>query len=580
MDTVKRLYPYVRPYRRQILIAFAGMCVFTVFSVLPPLLIRQLVDRVIAPRDWGLLPMMVSAIVLVPVVAAAIRFFNMQVLILTSRKFLADMRISMYEKVMALSMRYHSGASSGMIVGRIMDDVNRLRRLLTGETVRMLVDMIVFLFSLSVAFALSWKLALILCAVIVVYVSIYGYFARWIRLATLSSREMYDQVAGRLQETIAGVRAVRIYNREEWETSLFLDRTAQGLDKALSSTMGSVTLSTICTGIAGYGSTIIAGLGAYFVLRHEMTYGDLHAFNSYVWMAIMPAVRLTTIAGQLSETLVSVGRILEILSQVPDIRSRPGAPVVRPDRGAVTFRNVHFAYEPAEPLYRGLSLDVEPGTTTALVGPTGCGKTTLTSLLMRFWDVQEGAVEIDGVDIRTVDLKSLRKLFGVVLQDPVVFEGTLAENIAYGCPGSPRERIEEAARAAEIHEMAMALPKGYDTVLGTQGVKLSVGEKQRVSIARAILKNPLILIMDEATSSLDSNSEYLIQRAMERLLRNRTSLVIAHRLSTITGARRIVVMENGRIVGTGTHRELMAIQGGLYRKLYEEMLGRDRERIR
>jgi subfamily B ATP-binding cassette protein MsbA len=460
-----------------------------------------------------------------------------------------------------------------MLVGRLMDDVNRLQRLMTGETVQMLIDVIVFGFSLTVAFVLSWKLALILCGILTLYVSVYGFFSRWIRRATQSFRLTYDQIAGRLQETVLGVRLVRIYNREDWEHALFLDRTARGLDKALSSTLGSITLSTVSTGIAGYGSTVIAGLGAYFVLRNEMTFGDLHAFNSYVWMAIMPAIRLTTMAAQLSETLVSAERIMEVLRQQPEIRSRPGAPRISAKRGDVELRRVHFAYEPQSPLYRDLNLRVDGGTTVALVGPTGCGKTTLTSLLMRFWDVQRGEVLIDGVDVRSVDLHSLRGLFGVVLQDPVLFDGTLAENIAYGRPDATREEIEEAARTAEIYAMATSFPDGFDSVIGSQGIKLSVGEKQRVSIARAILKDPLILIMDEATSALDSYSEALIQKALGRVLRNRTSFVVAHRLSTIHNADMIVVMQDGRVVATGTHAELMRDQAGLYRRLYEEMLG-------
>jgi len=575
MRRLKELYQFVRPYRGRLLLALAGMSVFTLFNVLPPLLMKFFVDRVLTSRQWPLLLPMVSAIVAVPLVSVIIRYVNMQVLMLAGRRFLAGVRLAMYEKALTLSMRYHADNPSGMLVGRLMDDVNRIQRLLTGETVQMLIDGIVFVFSLSVAFTLSWKLALILCVVLMLYVSVYGYFSRWIRRATESFRITYDQIAGRLQETLVGVRLVRIYNREQSEHEWFLERTRHGLNMALSSALGSTTLSSLSTGIAGFGSTAVAGLGAYFVLRGEMTYGDLHAFNSYVWMAIMPAIRLTTLAAQLNETFVSVERIMEVTRQTPDIRSPAGAPRLDARTGLIEFKDVHFSYTPAMPIYRGLSLRIEPGSTVALVGPTGCGKTTLTSLLMRFWDVRQGQVLIDGQDVRAVSLSSLRRCFGVVHQDPVLFEGTLAENIAYGRPDASRAQIEAAAEAAEIAALADGLPKGYDTMIGSSGVKLSVGEKQRVSIARAILKNPLILIMDEATSALDSNSEALIQKALVRVLRNRTSIVVAHRLSTIRSATMIVVMDRGSITATGTHGQLMAQPGGLYRALYEQMLGQE-----
>jgi ATP-binding cassette, subfamily B, bacterial MsbA len=574
-STLKDLLHFIRPYRSRLFIALGGTIVFTLLSVLPPLVMRYYVDNVLSARNWDLLPLVLSAIVGVPLLSVLIRFGNMHLLMLASRRFLGNIRLSMYRRILNLSMRYHGSASSGMLVGRMMDDVNKLQRLLTGETVQMLIDGIVFVFALTVTFILSWKLTLVLCAVLALYVAVYGYFSRWIRRATASFRITYDQIAGRLQETLLGVRLVRIYNREEWEHSHFLENTSRGLDQALSSSLGSTTLSTLSTGIAGYGSTVIVGLGAYLVLHQQMTFGDLHAFNSYIWMAIMPAIRLTTLAGQLSETFVSVDRILAVIRETPDIESKPGAPAIQRGNGTIEFDHVGFGYDRDTPLFRDLSLRVQGGTTVALVGPTGCGKTTLTHLLMRFWDVESGRITIDGTDIRDVRLRSLRELFGVVLQEPVVFDGALAENIAYGRPDATRAEIEAAAQAAEIHAMARGFPDGFDSVIGSNGYKLSVGEKQRVSIARAILRNPLILIMDEATSSLDSNSEALIQKALERVLRNRTAFVIAHRLSTIHDAHMIVVMDGGGIVAVGTHEELMAKEHGLYRALYRRMRGHE-----
>lgn len=573
MNTLRRLLPYLRPYRKRLTLALAVTAIFTLLSLLPPLLIRSLVDDIIEPGAWEYLPLLVGLIVLAPVLAESLRFLNMMLIMLASQLLLSDMRKRLFRKLVDLPLSYHADHASGMVVSRLMDDVNMLQRLLTGETVQMLVDLIVFIFSISIVFSLSPKLGGMLLALLLLYRFVYKRFADRIRVATERYRSIHDRIAARLQETLGGVRQVRIYNREESENELFLERTSESLSQALESRLNSVRLSTACMMIAGFGSTVICGVGAMLVVDGDLTYGALHAINIYVWMAIQPTVRLTNQLGQMNETFVSIGRILEILDTKVKIVSDPDAPSMPRGEGRVELRDVVFGYSPGHKLYKGLNLCVEPGETVALVGPTGCGKTTLTKLLMRQWDVQGGQILIDGTDIRSVRLRSLRSLFGVVLQDPVIFDMTLAQNIGYGVPYADRESIEQAARAAEIHELAERLPDGYDTLLGTYGVKLSVGEKQRISIARAILKDPVILVMDEATSSLDSESEALIQKALSRVLVGRTSFIVAHRLSTITGADKIVVMRDGAIVEQGRHEDLLEIDGGLYRRLYEELRG-------
>ncbi len=574
MSVLTRVLPYLKPYRRPLTLALAGTLVFTLLSLLPPLVMRYVMDTVIRPHAWSLLFTAVLAVILVPVSSVFVQFLNTQLLMQTSRRFIADMRLTVYHKLLALSMRFHSEQSSGAMVGRMMDDINMLQRLISHQTVQTFFDLVVFISSLSVAFYISWKLGLMLVAILFLYVVAYRHYSARIRVATQSYRTLYDLIAGRLQEVIAGVRQVRIYNREEYETEILLERMSQSIEKAISSRMSSVGLNAACSAISGYGSCLVASMGAYFVLRGEMTYGDLLAMNSFLWMAISPAVRLTNLAAQLEETFVSVGRILRILDEPVDIKSRKNAPNLKCGTGRVEFRTINFSYIPERPLYRNLDLLVEPGTAVALVGHTGCGKTTLTSLLMRHWDVDSGSILIDGVDIRTVNLRSLRNSFGVVLQKAIVFDATFAENIAYGHPHASRAAIEQAARAAEIYDLALRLPKGFDTQIGTQGVKLSVGEKQRLSIARAILKNPRILIMDEATSALDSESELLIQKSLVRILEGRTSFIIAHRLSTIERADIIIVMDAGRIVERGRHEELLANPAGRYRQLYEELFNR------
>ncbi len=573
MEVVRKLFPYLRKHLKYLAVGLLGMGVFTLLSLLPPLLLRYLVDEVVQPRSWELLVPVVVLIILVPSIGALVQFANTWIISLSGYRIIADIRKDMYGRIFDLSMRFHQDHASGLIVNRLMDDVNMLMRLITGDTVNIVIDLIVFIFSVSIVFSLSPLLAGVLFVTLALYVLAYRTFSGKIRSATTSYRFMHDRISERLQETVAGVRHVRIFNREPLENDRFLTQTRESLGHALTSNLNSVALGTACNLIAGFGSAVLAALGAYYVLTGSLRYGDVLAINSYIWLALNPAIRLTNLAGQLTETFVSVRRVIEIIETDPEITSPPDAPAMQRGDGKVEFADVQFSYVPETKLYDGLSLTVEPGSTVALVGRTGCGKTTLTTLLMRYWDIGGGSIMIDGVDIRTVTLRSLRSLFGVVLQNPVVFDETLAANIAYGMPSAPREQIVEAAKAAEIHEMAMRLPDGYDTLIGTNGVKLSVGEKQRVSIARAILKDPVILIMDEATSALDSESEALIQKALSKVLVGRTSFVVAHRLSTITSADMIVVMDEGKIVETGTHEQLMAMPNGRYAHLYEELRG-------
>ena len=553
------------------------MCLFTAVSLIPPMLIRYLINEIIQPKAWDLLIPVIILIILVPTTAVVIQFVNTFIIRQSGYKFITDIRTTLYSKIFSLSLAYHQDYSAGLLVNRLMDDVNYLMRLITGDTVTLIIDLIVFIFSVTIVFSLSPAIGLILTGIVVTYVFTYRFYAKKIKNSSSSYRFIYDRISERLEETTSGARHVRIYNKEIWENDQFLDRTAKSLRHALSSRMSSVSLSTICNMIAGFGSASISTIGTYFVLKGDLLYGDLFAIGIYIWMALNPAIRLTNIAGQMSETFVSVKRIMNILDEKPDISSMPDALPIKKGKGGVEFRNVNFSYVPETTLYENLSLKINPGSSVALVGHTGCGKTTLTSLLMRYWDIQKGEILIDEMNIKQAELTSLRRLFGVVLQDPVVFNGTIAENIAYGYTNASMEEIIQAAKVAEIYDMVLKYPDGFNTLIGSIGIKLSVGEKQRISIARAIIKDPLILIMDEATSSLDSESESLIQKALDKILKNRTSFIVAHRLSTITSADMIVVMDAGKIVERGVHNDLISIPNGHYQKLYKELQGSSEE---
>jgi len=553
------------------------MSLFTGLTLAQPLLMRYLFNDVVEAGQWQMLGRVVLLIAAAPLLAAFFQFINRRIIMRAGYGLVSDMRLEMYERVLGLSLKYHQDNSSGIVVNRLMDDVSMIQRLIAGDTVTLFIDVIIFGVALAVVFTIDVALGAILVVTLTLYVFAYRSFAGRIRTRSTSYRRMQDGISERLQETISGVKHVRIFNRELLENTNFVTRTEQSLEHALQSRFGTVGLSTVCTFIAGFGSAAVTILGLFRVLEGSLQYGDIFAVNQFVWMALNPAIRITNMAGQLTETFVSVRRVLEVLDEEPTVSPNEDAPPIRVDEGLVEFDQVDFSYVPSAPLYRDLTLTVPAGSTVALVGHTGCGKTTLTTLLMRHWDIQGGEIRIDGQDIAEVNLRSLRRQFGVVLQDPVVFDGTLSENIAYGVPDPDEAAILEAAEAAELGNLLERLPDGLATEVGTHGIKLSVGEKQRISIARAIVRDPLILIMDEATSSLDSESEALIQRALERVLKGRTSFVVAHRLSTIIGADSIVVMDSGRIVERGRHEELMQVPGGHYRKLYEELRGQAQE---
>jgi ABC-type multidrug transport system fused ATPase/permease subunit len=567
----KSILSYLLPYRRKLILGLSGVVVFTLLSTLPPLLNRRLINDVAAPGAWNLLLGTVIMIMLIPILSVGLRFINIKLVQAASYQMVSDVRNALYRKILYLHMSFHQENSSGLLVNQLMDDVNMLLHLLTGDTVNIIVNMIVFFFSIAIVFILSPLIGFILISILVLYVLAYRYYSQRIRTSTTLFRSVYDRINERLEETVTGVRHVRIFNQEEDENEVFVAHNEESLNHALLSRKNSIALGTVCNTIAGLGSALIASIGAWKVLNGTLDYGDVLAIGNYIWMALNPAIQLTNLAGQITEINVSVRRINHLLAEEPAIIESPEPKEPAENRGQVDFQDIHFAYVKGIPLYQGLNLEVKQGETIALVGHTGCGKTSLTSLLMRFWDIQKGSIKVDGLDIRDFKIKSLRDRFGVVLQAPILFEGTLADNIAYGKPNATREEVIRAAKVAEIYEMAQRLPQGFDTLMGSEGSILSMGEKQRINIARAVLKDPLILIMDEATSSLDSESEYLIQKALDKILKGRTSFVVAHRLSTITGADKIVVMDRGAIVEMGRHEELMKIENGHYAQLYNEL---------
>jgi ATP-binding cassette, subfamily B, bacterial MsbA len=573
VENLKTVLPYIRPYYPYVLASLGITILLTLLGLLPPLVMRSLIDDVLTSGSWQLLIPLMAAHVSIPVMQGLISFGNTLVITYTGRRLVYDVRTDMYRHLMRLSMRFHGEMSSGAIMARLMGDVNAVQGLVTGQTITLATDVVVFVFAAIVTFTLNWKMALMVWAVIPLYVFNYRYFVRRIRRANIAYYRTMDRIAGNLQERLSGTHRVRSFAKEQDETEDFLADTQAGLAHAMTGTVQSVTFSTASSLIYGVGSTMLYMVGVWYALRGEMTYGSVTAFMGYTGMLFGPMLRFTQLANQFEQVMVSVDRILEIMRAEPDIVEKPDAYDLPEVKGRIEVDHLCFEYNEGEPVLNDVDIDIPAGTMVALVGHTGCGKTTITSLVMRLWDVTSGAIRIDGHDIRDVTLDSLRRQIGVVLQDPVLFNGNIADNVRYGVPDATDEQIEAACKAAEIDSLFRDLPDGYQTTLGGEsGVKLSVGERQRLAIARAIIMNPGILILDEATSSLDSESERLIQKALEGVMHDRTSLVVAHRLSTIVEADIIIVMEAGKIMEMGSHTELVRA-GGHYADLYNKQQG-------
>ena len=559
----------------------AQTIVLTMIGLVPPLVSKFFIDRVITAGEWHFLLAVLFARIAIPLISSGISFWNSWVITYIGQKLVFDVRLFMYKYLMRLSLRFHDDMGTGKTISRLMGDTSTVQSMVTGNTVSIVNDFVSFFFGLAMIFYLNWKLSLLAFLILPMYWLNYRFFVKRLRRKNIIIRRQWDRIYNQLQERIGGTRLVRSFGKEQFETNEFVSSTGEVFGHTMESTALGTSFSGVFSAIDGIGNTLIFCLGCYFVIHGEMTYGGVTAFMSYMWRVLSPALRFTSLANQIEQMMVSVDRIFEVLDTEQEIKDPEDAAPLPPIRGNVKFEDVWFEYVPGEPVLKGVSLEVPAGTTVALVGHTGCGKTTLTSLLLRYYDPTSGRILIDGQDISKVTVHSLRTQIGQVLQDSVIFHGTARENIGYGIKNPTDEQIASAAKVAEIQEFLESKPDKYDSLIGGKGLKLSVGEKQRMSIARAVVTDPGILVLDEATSSLDSQSEALIQQALENVMQNRTSFVIAHRLSTIVNADLIVVMDKGEIMEMGTHEELLA-KDGTYKQLYDQQYAvlEDEDRIK
>jgi len=486
----------------------------------------------------------------------------------------ADLREAIYAHVLRLPIGYFSRRRSGEVISRMTSDVSVIQQLVMVGIIEGLQHSIMLVGILAFIFYLHWQLALVSLVTLPLAATAVDRFGRRIRAHTARQQSQLGEVTSLLTESLAAIRVVKAFTMEKASRRRFREENERGFRASMRSAQAMATVFPVVELILMSGMGVVLWFGGREVVMGHLTLGELISFLTYLGMAARPVSSLTKTYSFLQQALAASARIRSLLAAEPEPQPSPDDVTLPRVRGEVSLEGVTFAYEPGEVVLHDVSLTVEPGEVVALVGPSGAGKTTLVNLLPRFYDPAEGTVRIDGYDVRQVNLQSLRDQIGLVPQETVLFAGTIADNIAAGRTDVTRAEIEEAARLANADEFIRRLPEGYDTMVGERGLTLSGGQRQRIAIARAILKDPRILIMDEATSALDVESERLIRDAMARIRRNRTTLIIAHRASTVRMADRIIVMDRGRIVQEGTHEQLMAVPG-LYRRLYAEQLAED-----
>lgn len=573
-DRLKVFFPMLSPYKSRLWGLLGLTALLSILAMLPPLVMRAIVDRVITPGDRAPLFMLGLAMVLLPLLSTGCSYLQTLGITYVGQKFVFDMRQTLYRHLLRLSMRFFGKTGVGMLVNRLMGDTGAVQNLLTAQTISIVSDLVCSAFAITATFLINWRLALVILLLMVVFVINVRLNIGFIRKTNRNYQRSMDRLSAGLQDRLMTTMVVKSYGAEAREQRVFRVQSDSSLKQVRTMQVANNTFSTNTSLLAESGRATIYFSGCAMVLMELMTYGDVLAFTTYAMQLLWPAVRFSLLAKQIQDVGVAADRLTELFTETPEIKDLPDAQILPRLSGRVDFDHVDFHYNPGKPIIRDFTLHVAPGQTVALIGPTGCGKSTLLSLLLRFFDVTGGALRLDGHDIRKVRLAQLRRQFGIVLQEPQLFTASIADNIRYARPGATQTEIETAARTAEIHDFIMTLPNGYNTLIGVEGTQLSTGQKQRITIARAVAANPAILIMDEATSALDSESEQAIQLAMERLLKNRTAFIVAHRLSTIRTADVIILMNQGQVLEQGCHDDLMKIPGGHYAAIYAKFMGR------
>ena len=563
----RRLLGFLWPYWKILLIAVICMIVVSGSNLIVPWIIKDIVDEVLAEKNIQMLYWVIAAILVIFLIRGVTTFGNRYLMGYIGQRVVTDLRKRLFAHLQRLSISYYDKRRTGEIMSNLTNDIGALQTAIVENFVSLIQEAAIFVGSFVSMIYLQWKLT-VLCLVIVPMVSfIIKFFGKKLHQSGKNVQEKLADVTAMLQEVIQGVRIVRSFNRSDYEIQRFDDVNEANFKANVRTIRQSSQLTPFVEFFSAIAITVIIWYGGLSVIDGIMTSGELIAFLIYAINLANPTRRIAEAVGNIQKSLGAADRVFAILDTEPEVKNRPGAGALQVTAGRVEFDHVAFSYEPDHPVLTDISFTAEPGQTVAIVGPSGAGKTTIANILPRFYDVTGGSVRIDGTDIRDVTIGSLRDHIGLVPQDTLLFNTTIKNNILYGRLDATDEEVWEAVRAANAEHFIRELPMGIETRVGDRGLVLSGGQRQRIAIARALLKNPAILILDEATSALDTESEKVVQEALDRLMVGRTSFVIAHRLSTIQNADQILVINGGVIAERGTHEELME-KNGLYHELY------------